>query len=120
YNDVRSEHSKSVWAQPDIVERISSHCAEIVGKLVDLPSYTPLGEAFDRCQLALIREEKTIISFPEIDWSRARLSMKEQVNLNRFLRAKQYFLGNQDRVFELMVDALCNIVGGIIRELPQI
>ena len=68
----------------------------------------------------LIAQETTIVSFPEIDWSRARLSMKEQVDLRRFLRAKQHFLANQDRVFELWVTALCNVFGGIVGELPVI
>jgi hypothetical protein len=120
YRQVQSEHSKSLWAQSDVVERINSHCAEIVGKVVTLPSYTPFLEALDRCQLALIGQEETIISFPAVDWSRARLSMKEQVDLNRFLRAKQHFLANQDRVFELWITALCNVCGGLIQELPSI
>jgi hypothetical protein len=64
--------------------------------------------------------ETTIVSFPDIDWSRARLSMKEQVDLRRFLRAKEHFLANRDRVFELWVTALCNVFGGIINELPSV
>src|SRR6266545_5903875 len=90
YREVGTDHARSVWAQSDVVERINSHCAEIVCQHVTLPNYRPLVEALDRCQLALIGQEKTIVSFPEIDWSRSRLSMKEQVDLNRFLRAKQY------------------------------
>ena len=46
--------------------------------------------------------------------------MKEQVDLRRFLRAKEHFLANQDRVFELWVTALCNVFGGIIADLPAI
>ena len=85
-----------------------------------MPEYLPLGEALDRCQSALIAQEGTIVSFPDIDWSRAKLSMKEQVDLRRFLRAKEHFLANQDRVFELWVTALCNVFGGIIADLPSI
>jgi hypothetical protein len=120
YKEVRSEHVSSVWAQSDVVDRINSGCAKIVGDNVTLPSYRPLMEALDRCQLALIGQEKTIFSFPEIDWSRARLSIKEQVDLNRFLRAKQHFLANQDHVFELMTTALCTVFAGILQQLPPI
>lgn len=87
---------------------------------ITVPDYPPLGEAVDRCQSALIARETTIVSFPEIDWSRARLSMKEQVDLRRFLRAKEHFLANQDRVFDLWVTTLCNVFGGIISDLPSI
>ena len=74
----------------------------------------------DDCQKALIEQEATIVSFPEIDWSRAHLSMVEQTDLNRFLRAKQYFLANEDRVFERLQTALCNAFGGIINALPPL
>jgi hypothetical protein len=120
YHEVRCAHRGSVWAQDDVVDRVNRHCADIVGKLVSLPEYAPLLEALDRCQSAVIERESTIVSFPEIDWNRARLSMKEQVDLRRFLRAKQHFLGNEDRVFELLVTALCNVFGGIIQSLPQL
>src|SRR5207248_452248 len=43
-----------------------------------------------------------------------------QVDLNRFLRAKLHFLGNEDRVFQLMATALCNVFGGIIQQLPSV
>ena len=88
----------------------------MLDKLVSFPEYAAFLEALDRCQKAIIGMESTIVSFPEIDWSRARLSMKEQVDLGRFLRAKQHFLGNQDRVFELLIRALANVFGGIIQK----
>jgi len=103
-----------------VVDRLSRHCAGIIGKIATLPEYAPLLHALDRCQQGVIAQESTIVSFPEIDWNRARLSMKEQVDLRRFLRAKQHFLGNEDRVFELLVTALCNVFGGIIESLPPL
>ncbi len=120
YREVRHAHERSPFAQQDIVDRINSHCASVIGEAVTIPGYTPLGEALDRCQSALIAQETTIVSFPDIDWSRARLSMKEQVDLRRFLRAKQHFLANQDRVCELWTTALCSVIGGIITDLPPI
>jgi hypothetical protein len=119
YHEVERMHRGSVWAQDDMVDRVNGHCVEILDKLVSLPKYSPILQALDRCQIAVIRQESTIVSFQEIDWSRARLSMKEQVDLRRFLRAKQHFLANEDRVFELLVNALCNVFGGIIQSLPE-
>jgi hypothetical protein len=120
YREVRRAHHASPWAEPDIVERVSQRCAGVVVEAIEVPGYVPLREAFDRCLKALVALETTIISFPEIDWSRARLSMKEQVDLRRFLRAKQHFLANQDRVWDLLSSALCYVIGGIIEELPPI
>jgi hypothetical protein len=120
YNDVRRGHRGSVWSQADVVERISGKCVEILQQLVSFPEYEPLLHALDRCQKAIIAQEGTITSFPEIDWNRAHLSMKEQVDLCRFLRAKQHFLANQDRVFELLITALGNVLGGIIQSLPEV
>jgi hypothetical protein len=118
YSEVRHGHFASVWCQPDIVQKISGACVTAVKELINLPEYLPVLEALDRCQTALIAQESTLVSFPEIDWSRARLSMKEQVDLNRFLRAKRYFLANQERVFELLVTAVGNVIGGIIQNFP--
>ena len=120
YREVRRAHDGSPFALHDVVDRVNSHCAAIVREVATVPDYLPLAEALDRCQSALIAQETTIVSFPDIDWSRARLSMKEQVDLRRFLRAKEHFLANQDRVFDLWVTALCNVIGGIVGELPPI
>jgi hypothetical protein len=120
FREVRRAHEDSPFAQKDIVDRVGTHCASLVQEAVPVPDYLPLREALDRCQSALIAQEGTIVFFPDIDWSRAKLSMKEQVDLRRFLRAKEHFLANQDRVFELWVTALCNVFGGIIADLPTI
>src|SRR5215471_8351782 len=120
YREVRRTHQKSVWAEENMIDQVNGHCAEIIRNLTPLPDYKPLLEALDRCQKALIAQESTILSFPEIDWGRAHLSMKEHVDLRRFLRAKQHFLANQERVSELLVHALCNVCCGIIQSLPAL
>jgi hypothetical protein len=120
YHEVRRTHRPSPFALPDIVERVLGHCAQIVQQRVAVPNYQPFRQALDRCQSAIIAQEATIISFPDIDWQRAHLSMKEQIDLRRFLRAKQHFLANQDRAFDLWMTALCNVLGGLIKALPPI
>jgi hypothetical protein len=120
YNRVRQQHYASIWSSPDIVERISNNMVEIIDQLVDLPSYLPLARALDRCLRAVVAVETTLVSFPEIEWNSALLSMQEGVDLRRFLRAKEHFLANEDRVFRELQTALGNIVGGIIQNLPPI
>ncbi len=73
--------------------------------------FPTITNALDRCQKAVLALETTIFSSPSFDWDIARLSLKEQVDLRRFLRAKQHFLGNQDRVGELLTTALGNVFG---------
>src|SRR4029077_14399495 len=56
---------------------------------------------------------------PEVDFSRP-ITLKEQVDLNRFLRAQEYFLANDDRISELLAKTLMNLSGGLIQSLPPI
>jgi hypothetical protein len=119
YNDIKRALLASVWSKSDIIDRINSQCADITGTQASLPSYPPLLRALDHCQTALIAKESVIVTFPEIDWSRAHLSMKERLDLQRFLRAKQYFLANDQRVFEQLATALCNVFVGVIEALPS-
>lgn len=120
YENVRAAHLASPFAEPDIVERVHNTISTEVGKIVTIPSYLPLGNAFDKAMRALLVQESTIFALPEIRWDVAMLSMKEQVDLRRFLRAKEHFLGNCDRVLEILVLTLGNVFGGILNELPPI
>jgi hypothetical protein len=118
YNSVRAAHQASVWNQPDIMERTHTFIASFVGQLIDLPDDPVLMEAMDACMLKVLALETTIFTFPEIQWPVARLSMKEQVDLRRFLRAKEYFLANQDRVSKALTLTLGNVFVGLIQNLP--
>jgi hypothetical protein len=81
YHEVQRAHGQSPFAQPDIVAHVLGHCAQIVEQLVAVPNYLPFCQALDRCQSALIAKERTLLAFPEIDWTCAHLSMKEQIDL---------------------------------------
>jgi hypothetical protein len=120
YDKVRAAHLASPFAQPDIVERVHNAIATEVGEIVTLPSYLPLGEALDKAMRALLVQETTIFTLPDMRWDVATLSMKEQVDLRRFLRAKEHFLGNRDRVLEILALTLGNVFGGVLNELPPI
>jgi len=118
YNEVREAHLASHWGKADALQGVCSFIADCVGEVVDLPSSKVLLTALDRCQQEVLALETTIFSSPEIDWDDATLSLKEQVELGRFLRAQEYFLANDDHVGELLVFAIGNFMGGIIAELP--
>ena len=96
YTNVSARFSGSVWAQDDIVDRVNSVIAEQVADLVTLPP-SPLSDAFDHCQLAVLALETTLFRSAVInDWS--VLSLKEHVELRRYLRAQEHFLANEARV----------------------
>lgn len=118
YEEVRAAHMASLWSKDDAIERVNGFVAEWVGKVVGLPESKAILQAFDRCQKAVLALETTIFTSSKIDWDIAVLSLKEQVDLRRFLRAQQHFLANDERVSDLLTTALGNVFGGIISELP--
>lgn len=120
YEEVRAAHSASLWSKEDAIERVNGFVADWIGKVVGLPESKVILEAFDRCQKAVLALETTIFKSPNIDWDIAVLSLKEQVDLRRFLRAQQHFLASDDRVSDLLTTALGNAFGGIISELPAL
>jgi hypothetical protein len=120
YEDVRSAHLASHWSKDDAIERVNGFVADWVGKVVSLPESPTILEAIDQCQKDVLALETTIFTSPKIDWDIAVLSLKEQVDLRRFLRAQEHFLANDNRVSEMLTTALGNVFGGIISELPDI
>jgi hypothetical protein len=119
YNRVTAAHRATIWAKDDAIERVSNFVAEQVTGIVELPDFLPLGRAFDTCQHELLALETTIFSEPAVDFSKA-ISLKDQVDLNRHLRAQEYFLEHQDRICDLLVTAVGNVSAGIIQSLPTL
>ena len=120
YNEVRAAYRASAWAHAEAIERVNGFIVSSIGEVVELPNDHTLAVALDRCQAAVLALETTIFSSPEIDWNIATLSLKEQVDLRRFLRAQQHFLGNDERISAQLALALGNVFGGIIGELPTL
>ncbi|WP_271591328.1 ATP-binding protein [Bradyrhizobium sp. CCBAU 65884] len=120
YNEVRAAHFGSMWGHEDSIARVNTYIAQQVGEMIDLPSSTELLKALDRCQQEVLTLETTIFSFPEIDLNSANLSIKEHVDLRRFLRAKGHFLTNDERVGDLLITALRDVGWGFISNLPAL
>jgi hypothetical protein len=119
YNRVTAAHRASVWGRSDAIGRINNYIVDQVSTLAELPAYPPLGRALDACQHALLALETTIFATPRVDFSRP-LTLKEQVDLNRQLRAQEYFLAHEDRIVDQLVTALTNVCAGLIGHLPAI
>jgi hypothetical protein len=119
YNRVADAHRGTIWAEDDVIERVSNLAAEQVTNIVEVPNYIPLCKALDTCQLELLALETTIFSQRTVDFSKP-LSLKDQVDLNRHLRAQEYFLEHQDRISEQLLTALVNVSGGLLQSLPPL
>ncbi|HEY7218336.1 MAG TPA: hypothetical protein VH985_08075, partial [Candidatus Binatia bacterium] len=120
YRSVRASWRASRWADSDAIERFSNQLASDVIDQAGLPNSQTLCEALDRCQREVIALETTIFTFPEINWDRANLSLKEQVDLRRFLRAQEHFLANEERVAGLFEAQLFSLFCGLTREFPPL
>jgi hypothetical protein len=115
---VTASFKASVWGEPDIMQRVQATITEQVAELIALPP-TPLVDVIRQCQLDILARERTLFQTPVIhDWS--TLSLKEQIDLRRYLRAQEHFLANAERVFDLLASALTNLFAGLIHFLPPL
>jgi hypothetical protein len=119
YRRVTAAHRRTVWAQNDAIERVSNHIVGRITEVVELPEYLPLGKAFDTFQRQMLALETPIFSSPNADFSKS-LTLKEQVDLNRFLRAQDYFLQHADRISDQLVTAIGNVSAGLLQALPPL
>ncbi len=102
YEEVRALHRASAYSDEKAVYRIGS---EIYAKYADwLPE--DVLKAFSHLLLQITRAETTIFQFPEIKWDMAHLALVEQVDLRRFLRAKQYFHAHEEPMVALFQKGL--------------
>lgn len=113
YDEVRAGHAASPYSSNDAFLRIGNAIRDELPEIDHLLS--PFARAIDQC----LRLEKVIFEFPEIPWERAPLTLKEQVDLSRFLRAKQYFLGHEQRIVDGLVDGLIRIFAANAEALPK-
>jgi len=116
YDEVRAMHRRSVFSAEGAV--ITASAPIYAERIEDLPE--PLVTPFSGTLSALTRMERTIFEFPEIKWNVSQFSLKEQVDLQRFLIAKRHFLTNQERVIDLLLGGLRRIFNDTFYELPEL
>jgi len=115
YDEVRSMHYASRYAEEDAVVSV---CTPIALDLQDRLPETLRGP-FVHAVVDITHLETTIFEFPEIKWDVAQLSLKQQVDLERFLTAKRYFLTNHDRVIDFLQGGLYRTFDALTADLPQ-
>jgi hypothetical protein len=115
YREVRALHLASKYAKEGAVISILSPIYIDVGNRLPEGLTMPCAKALRD----LAYQETAIFSFPELKWDIGQLSLKEQVDLERFLTSKRHFLTNQDRVIDFLQGGLFRLFDAATRELPQ-
>ena len=105
YESVRRAHRKSRYANPDYLERLNVELAASTAQRLDNPPSPLLLEALTKCQGRLLALEDAIFQFPAVNFNDV-LSAKELLDLRRFLRAKEHFLANEERVLRKLLHAV--------------
>jgi hypothetical protein len=117
YNRVTAKHRGSRWGRAEALDRTAGAIMEAVAARVELPEYEPLCQAIAACVRELLALETTVFSNPAVDFSEP-LSLREQVDLNHFLRAKEYFLAHEERVSELLIHTVGNVACAVVESAP--
>ncbi len=116
YRDVLKKHQASCYSRPDAFDFIVREiCARI-----EPPPPAALLRAFARATAELLKHETVIFEFPATDPAASVLSLHDQVELRRFLRAKEHFLARDDDVINMMAAALIDVLSRISVELPPL
>jgi hypothetical protein len=119
YTRVVSAFRGSVWAQPGVINQINMNLAQQVEKIIEAPHSTELCQALDKYQHDILKLETTIFFEPRVDFSRP-LSLVEETDLKRHLRAQEYFLAHQDQIAKLLAITIGNLTVNIIKSIPSI
>ena len=114
FKRVTAAHRASQWGCEDALDRTTAAVIEAVAERVDLPEYEPLSDAIVASVQELLALETTIFTQLSVDFAKP-LSLREQVDLNRFLRAQEHFLAHDDRVSELLVSAISDTAEAMVR-----
>lgn len=109
YESVRARHFSSPYSKEDAVKSFVLSIA----KELQTPLLIPFCVAMDE----VLRVEDSIFGFPEVNLD--HLSLKEQVDLNRLLRAKDYFFAHEDQILKSLLAALKLMFGHIAGQLPK-
>jgi hypothetical protein len=115
YKRVRAAFAGSAWSKP---ETFDSAVNVILEQIV--PAASQLRDPIRRGIAEVLDLEDAIFHFSHADPAKTVLSIKEQVDLRRFLRAKEHFLANDDSVIDILARAVVAIFADIVAALPTL
>lgn len=114
YRQVSARHQASPYAREDAIADLATSIYRAVGY-----RRPPVNEAFGLAIYHFLQLEGAIFDSPAADLNIAHLSLKEQFDLRRFLRSKEHFLSNEQKVIRLLKECLELIFGTFAARLPE-
>jgi hypothetical protein len=115
YRSVDARHKATVWSGQNAIQHLTETILESLA--VDVP-YDLRRNAYGLVK-SLLELETTIFKSAD-DPDIGALSLKELVDLRRFLRAQEHFLDHEEEAIDLLVAYIQGIVEGTIKELPKL
>jgi hypothetical protein len=115
YRSVDARHKATVWSGQNAIQHLTETILE--GLAVDVP-YDLRRNSYGLVK-SLLELETTIFRSAD-DPDIGALSLKELVDLRRFLRAQEHFLDHEEETIDLLVAYIQGIVEGTIKELPKL
>jgi len=118
YQRVQDTYAASPWSQPNALDDFATSLAHAVSEHAAQPISPAVIATLAQSLRAVLALESAIFADPANDRAIATLSLKEQVQLRRLLRSREYFVANTDRIGEQLATTLIDLFAGIITELP--
>ena len=115
YARVNGAWRGTVWSKPTIIDATVSHILESIGKYTPIPTSPRILEPLKKAIADVLRLETHIFMSPSSDW---HLSLKDQVDLRRFLRAQEHFLAHESEQTDILIGCICGMFDTIIQRLP--
>src|SRR6185437_14550524 len=116
YEELRGMHKRSPYAADNALYSFGGDIYQTISERLPEDAIASFAGALS----GISGLEQAVFDFPEIDFSRTQLSLKEQVDLQRFLTSKRHFLTNATRVAPLLREGLQEIFDLLTEDLPTL
>src|SRR5215472_4164357 len=110
HHEVTSTWRASFWSDPNALKAAALHTLNktesflVQQRNAGVPAFWR--DAIHEAITQILGLESVIFTTADLHWDTAHLSLKEQVDLRRFLRAQQYFLAHDERVITLLLEVM--------------
>ena len=116
FRNVTSRHRVSGYADDDSIKRLTQAIMDELA--VDVPDV--LWHPVCGLVIDILEHEKPMFQVLDSDIELEKLSLKELVDLKRFLRSQEYFLNHSDRACEELSEIIVFIIEDVLSALPKL
>lgn len=116
--EVLERWQASVWSKPQARLLLAKLCFDRLEEV--RPIQMHLQKPFKDAITDILDRETPIFDTPGLKRPIESLPLQERVGFRRALRSQQYFLANEERVADLLVDGIVATLSVIVLSLPEI